>query len=279
MLKLLILVVVICIIAAILKSVLSAVGEIILGIIGIALIIAAIVFLGPIILGLLPHLLKLIPWILLILAVLFVLGCIFALVEKRRYRSHMKRLDQLGIDQMDDATEDWKRMDDLGMVETTASGYVVSISFYKNVIKHIGQEPVLTMDEFKQHCAACASQFQVSLVTPFLEFLQKKKLLYQFHLSSGEVRILSKAMMKQCADLFLKEGAATEDQFARICENAGLFHEFPKDGQRLVCLYLDEMVSCGKFEKVQLNKAGVYLYKSKEQRPDSNLVRREISLD
>lgn len=279
MLNLLILIIVICVIVAILKSVLSALGEIILGIIGIAIIIAAIVFLGPIILRLLSHLPKFLPWILIILAGLFVLGCIITLAEKLRYRAQLERLDQLGIDKIGSAPETWKKKSELGLVETTSSGYVISISFYKKVINHIGRTSTLTMCEFEQHCVTCASQFQVSFAPPLLEFLQKKELLFQFSLSNGETCLLSKSIMERCEDLFLKEGAATEDEFVQICERTGLLDEFPQDGRRFVAFFFAHMLSCGKVQKVELNDLGDCLYVAKTQRQNSNMVRREISID
>ena len=279
MLNLIILVVAVCILIGILKAVLNAVGEVILGIVGIAVIVAAIVFLGPILLKLLSYLPKLIPWILIILAALIVLGCAVTLVEKRRYRPQLDRLDHLGIDRMDSALEDWKKMSELGLVETTSTGYAISISFYKRVISKIGQAPTLTVEEFEQDCATCADCFQAAFSSPLLEFLQRKALLFEFPLYNGETILVSKPFMKSCEDLFLKEGAATEDEFAQMCGRAGLLRVFPQDGRQFVSFFLAHMLSCGKVKKVALDELGDFLYVAENQRQDSNMVRREINLD
>lgn len=279
MLNLIISIIVICIVIGILKAVIDALGKIILGIIGIALIIAAIVFLGPPLLKLLSFFPKLLPWILVILAVLIVLGSIATFLEKRHYRAELKRLDELGIDSAGSVSNDWEKMKRSGLIEVTSSGYAVSISFYKRVIKRIGQTTILSIAEFKEHCSSCAIRFQESLTTPLLKFLYEKSLLFQFSLSNGQVYILSKSFMDRCESLFLTTGAATECEFEQICNQANLLCKFPLESRNFARFFLNYLISCNKIYTVDLDGSNDRLYIAKKQQQDSSFVRREITLD
>ena len=272
MLNLVILFIVICVIIGIVRAILP----VILGLIVVVGAIAVIIFFGPIILS---WILSLLPILLAILAVLFLLGCVITLVEKCRYRSQLKKLNQFGILKLDSAPADWQKLNNLGWVEIIPSGYVVSIKFYKDVLKHIEPTPTLTLSQFEQYCLSCAKEFQLNFIAPLLDFLQRKEFIFKFQLNNGELCLLSRSIMSKFEDLFLKEGAATKDEFTQICEHSGLLYQLPQNGQGFVLFFLKYMISHDKIQKVELSELDEYLYVSKNQSKDSKLIRREISLD
>lgn len=272
MLNLLILFIVICVIVGIVRALLP----VILGVIIIAVVAAVIISFGPMILSLI---LSLLPILLVILAVLFLLGCVITLVEKCRYRSQLKKLNQFGILKLESAPADWKKLNNLGWVEIIPSGYVISIKFYKDILKHIEPVSTLTLSQFEQYCLSCAKQFQLIFVAPVLDFLQRKEFIFKFQLNNGELCLLTRAIMNKFEDLFSREGAATKNEFIQICEHSGLLYQLPQNGQGFVPFFLKYMIAHDKIQKVELSELGEYLYVSKNPCKDSKLIRREISLD
>lgn len=272
MLNLLFLFIAVCIVIGIIRALLP----VIIGVIIVGVAIATIIYFGPVILS---WIISVLPILLVLLAALFLLGCVITLVEKQRHRSKLKKLDQLGIEKIDSAFADWQKMNDRGWVEITPSGYVISISFYKNMVKSIGTASLLTVDKFRQYCLSNAKDFRINLVVPLLEFLQNKGLIFPFQLNNGEFCLLTKSLMSRAEDLFSKEGAATENEFMQICEYSGLLSELPQNDQGFVPFFLNYMLSCGKLQKIELNELSENLYVSNSRCKDSKLVRREISLD
>lgn len=272
MLELIIFFAVICFIIGILKAIWDALKDIILGILGIGIIIAAVIFLGPLVLAWLPLLLV-------IFVALVVLGGMITLLERWKYRSKLKELNKHGMDKITVSSDAWQKPEELGLVEIIPAGYVVSVAFYKKVMNQIGRTSTLTRDGFERYCVKCAKQFQIVYIGPFLEFLQKKNLLLPFSLSDGETYYLSKPFVTDCKNLFLKEGAATEEEFTQVCADADIAHELRQENRRLAAYILKHMLSCGEIQKVELSDLGDSLYVAKNQSRDSKMTRREISLD
>ena len=75
MLKLILLFLVICFAIGVLKAIFDALKDVLLGILGIGIIIAAVVFLGPLFL-------KALPWILIIGFGLLVLGALISVYDR-----------------------------------------------------------------------------------------------------------------------------------------------------------------------------------------------------
>lgn len=279
MLEILILVVVICVVIGVAKAIFSALKEVLLGILGIGIIIAAIVFLGPVILSVLPLLLSLLPWIFAILVGLFILGCIISLFEKAKYLPQLEWLRKRGIDKISAASEDWSRPSELGLVETTSNGYVVSTPFYRKVVGKIGRESALTRNEVARYCSQSAAQFQLIYLDPLLDFLCAKNALVPFTTSKGEILYLSESFLKECKNLFLNEGAATQDEFAQICKNSFVMQEFQQEIEGLAAFILELMLSSEEVQEIYLPDLGEQLYVATKQQSNSKMTRREINLD
>ena len=152
--------VVICIGLGILKAIWDALSEVLLGLLGLGIIIAAVVFLGPLALGLLgaaiPVILALLPFGLALLAALWVLGCVLRFFQGLKYRGRVRTLKKLGIDKMNGSEEMWARPEALGQVARTRDGYVVSMAFYKKVVRQLDRMSVLTERDLSICCARCA---------------------------------------------------------------------------------------------------------------------------
>lgn len=279
MLEILILFVVICLVIGIIKAIFDALKDVILGILGIGIIVAAIVFLGPVILSALPVLLSFLPWIFAILAGLFILGCIISLFEKAKYRSQLEWLRKRGIDKISASSEEWSRPKELGFVETTSSGYVISTSFYKKVVEKIGRKSALTQNEVSICCAQSAPQFQIIYFVPLFDFLCAKNSLVPFTASKGETLYLSEPFVKKCEKLFLNEGAATQNEFALICKNSFATQEFQQKSQELAASILRHMLSSGEVQEIDLPDLGEKLYVATKQQSNSKMTRREINLN
>lgn len=90
-----------------------------------------------------------------------------------------------------------------------------------------------------------------------------------------EQRYLTGTFVTGCEALFLKEGAATKQEFAQ----ADAVRRLGLSGRRLASLVLERLLARGEVEKVELADLGEDLYVAKNQRSDAKMTRREISLD
>ena len=290
MLEIIIIFFVICFVIGLLKAIWDAFKEVILGILGLAIIIAAVVFLGPIILSALPVLwgglvslvpiiLSALPVILLVLAALFILGCIGSFIEKQKYRSQLKWLEKRGIENISASQVDWSKPAELGYVETTAAGYVISTAFCKRIINKIGRTGTLTQSAFGEYCTQSADQFQMQYIYPLLMFMQKKGMLFPFSTSSSETYYLSEPFVSDCKKLLLTEGAATKDEFTQLCRTSDVTRELHKESNALAIFILNLMLSQSEVEEIELSESGDQLYVAKNQTASSKMTRREVSLD
>ena len=283
MLTILLYVVIAIVIISIIATLLRSLGEFLLGIMGIGIILAVVVFLGPLIWGVVTKLFYLVldflPLTLVLVVGLAVLGFILEAAEKRKYRVQSQRIDQLGIEKIEGNTDLWKKMESLKLVELTAHGYAVSTAFYKKIVNSLENEYVLSQKGLEQHCVSCARQFQTSYLPHFSDFLQKKLVIFEFRSSSGESHFLSQAMMHRCENLFSYEGAATVGELLEAFRCAGILQYFPKDEKRITEFILSALLHQGKAQKIELDHLGEILYVSKQKRDDSKMVRREITVD
>lgn len=94
-----------------------------------------------------------------------------------------------------------------------------------------------------------------------------------------EQRYLTGTFVTGCEALFLKEGAATKQEFAQVCAQADAVRRLGLSGRRLASLVLERLLARGEVEKVELADLGEDLYVAKNQRSDAKMTRREISLD
>ena len=276
--------VVIAIIAiSIIATLLKFVGEFLLGIIGIGIILAAVIFFGPLIWSVVTRLFSLVldflPLILALLVGLAILGAVAEAKEKRKYLAQSKKINQLGIDKIENGIEAWKNMANLNLVELAPDGYVVSTDFYKRVANSLGNIDVLSLSELGRYCTSCTSHFQVSYMPQFSDFLQKKSIIFKFRLTGGEACFLTQTMMHKCEKIFLQEGAATKEELLVVFRHAGILRYFPKDEGRITEFFLTTMVLQEKAKRVELDDLGDTLYVSTEKRNNSKMVRREITLD
>ncbi len=283
MLEIIIFFVVICIGLGILKAIWDALSEVLLGLLGLGIIIAAVVFLGPLALGLLgaaiPVILALLPFGLALLAALWVLGCVLRFFQGLKYRGRVRTLKKLGIDKMNGSEEMWARPEALGQVVRTRGGYVVSMAFYKKVVRQLDRMSILTERDLSICCARCAKRFQAAYIRAFLDLLQKEGQLLPYSGQGEEQRYLTGTFVTGCEALFLKEGAATKQEFAQVCAQADAVRRLGLSGRRLASLVLERLLARGEVEKVELADLGEDLYVAKNQRSDAKMTRREISLD
>ena len=253
------------------------------GHLGLGIIIAAVVFLGPLALGLLgaaiPVILALLPFGLALLAALWVLGCVLRFFQGLKYRGRVRTLKKLGIDKMNGSEEMWARPEALGQVARTRGGYVVSMAFYKKVVRQLDRMSILTERDLSICCARCAKRFQTAYIRAFLDLLQKEGQLLPYSGQGEEQRYLTGTFVTGCEALFLKEGAATKQEFAQVCAQADAVRRLGLSGRRLASLVLERLLARGEVEKVELADLGEDLYVAKNQRSDAKMTRREISLD
>ena len=272
MLEIIILLFAMCLIIGVLKAIWDALKDVILGILGIGIIVAAVIFLGPIVLSALPI-------IIVILIALFILGCIISLFQKLKYGSQIKELDQVGIKKLSEPIDVWKTPKKLGLVEVTASGYVISSQFYKRIIKKFNQEAIVTDDTFQKHCLQVATSFQVDNATPLLNHMRSQGLLVLLQENGPENRYLSQQIVMDCERVFELEGAATESEFSAICKTMPICSKIPVKAEILAKTILNHVVAQGVSHKVELPDLGEELFVSDKSKDNSKLVRREISLN
>ena len=272
MIELIILLFVICFIIGILKTIWDALKNLILGILGVAIIIAAVVFLGPIALGALPV-------ILVILAALFLLGCIMSIWTRLKYGPQLRKLDQSGIVKLTNSPEDWEEADRLGLVKVTGSGYVVSNRFCKNVTKKADRKRVVTMDTFGECCQRVAPAFQPNCAAPLLEYMVDQGILVPLRNYKGQPQYLSQGIVKKCERLLEAEGAATESEFSTICKSAHICFGFRVEPELIAAVVLKHLEGQGAVHKVRLTDLNEDLFVSNTVKSDSKMVRREISMD
>lgn len=231
-----------------------------------------------------PLIIKLLPYIIAIFAICFVIHAISSssAFVKKRANAYLKKLDSKGIDQPEITPkyeESFKWIKENGYAESFLSDYFISIKFYEKVVHCLEQNQKMSQTEFQNCCIDFAPQFSVKYTDLFVKFLQDKKLLLSFPLpNEGKYYYISASAVQKCEQMFEKEGAATADTFAEICE--GLLNDpsLHKKCFPLAKLILENMHSRNMLHKVD-PKEGEVLYVSKNPREDSKMVRREISMD
>lgn len=283
MFEIVIFLVAICFIMGILKAIWDALKDIILGILGIGIIVAAVVFLGPILLSIVgafgPIVLSALPVIPVILIALFILGCIISFCEKLKYASQSRELNRIGMKKISGSLEVWKKLEKLRLVEITDSGYVISDRFYKRIIKKTNQEKIVTVDTFQDYCLQAASSFQADNTISLLNHMKSQGFLVLLQEGGLKKRYLSQRITKECEHLFELEGAATESEFSAICEASSICSEISVKPEILAKTILNHAVSQGTAHKVDLSDLDRELFVSDKSKSSSKLVRREISLD
>ena len=283
MMQILIFVLIVCFILGVLKAIWDAIGDIILGLIGIAAIVAAVIFLGPPVLSLLGTLIGLLPvvlpWVVIIFIGLFILGLLIQIVNKIRYGAQMKTLNQRGMDTFSGPIENWNELRKIHQVDFTTSGHLISVAFLKKLTVKLSSVTNLPRSQLISYCQQCAPQFQTVFITPLINYLWAQQLLLPLSLGSGETSYLTQPFVDRCEKLFLSEGAATKKEFAEICASSPATGELRKDSGALAGAILERMLNAGTVEKVHLEELGNDLYVSKKRSIPMKMVCREISLD
>lgn len=272
MLKLILLFLVICFVIGVLKAIFDALKDVLLGILGIGIIIAAVVFLGPLFL-------KALPWILVIGIGLLVLGGVISVYERQKYKIQLQELDWYGIEQISYAPEAVGRLEKWKLVETTASGYVISASFCRRLCNTLNGMPALREQEIIACCFQCARQFREIYHNQLIEYFQKKGFLVPFSASNGQVYYFPEGFLRRFEELLIREGAATKTEFSQVCKEAGLSAGIREKDDIVAEFILNNMASRQKAKKVELTELGECLYVSQKQRKDSKMTREEITLD
>lgn len=272
MLSIIIFLFVICFFIGILKAIWDAFKDIILGILGIVIIIAAIAFLGPLVLAALPL-------ILMVLVALFILGCIISFWTKLKYGSQLRGLDRIGIAKISGSSDDWKQPKDLGFVVITSSGYVISNRFRKCVTEKTDQRKIVTVDTFRECCLQVAPSFQPDNTAPLLRYMESQNFLVPLQEYRQEKRYLSHGIVYNCARLLETEGAATKAEFSAICKASPVCSNIPVNPEIIASTILNYMVTQGDAHKVELSDLNENLFVSNKAKSNSKMVRREISMD
>ena len=272
MLEIIIFLFIIFLVIGILKAIWDALKDVILGILGIGIIIAAIVFLGPIVLSVWPVIIA-------VLVALFILGCIISFFQKLKYGKQVKELDQIGMKKLSESSSAWEEPKKLGLVEMTASGYVISSRFYKRIIQELNKEMIVTADIFQKHCLRSAASFQTENTTPRLNHMRSQDVLVLLQENGIRKRYLSQKAALDCEHVFELEGAATETEFSAICETMSICSKISVKPEILAKTILNYAVAKKVAHKVELPELGEELFVSDKSKSNSKLVRREISLD
>lgn len=268
-------------------AIIYALKDLILGLIGIAAIVAAVVFLGPPILTfilqllalVLPFLPYLIGGILVLVGGILVLALVGYISNRIKYGSRIAELNSLGIVDQSYFSKDTNALQQMGKAQATADGYIISSKFYSNLTWRIGQTHILSQDGISDYCCRCASNFQANYLSPLLTYLCEKEVLFLFPLRNNAYCYLSRTFVEKCEDLFDKEGAATHQELVHIFELSPVTTALRQESNNLVAFILEYLLSSGKAEKIWLSDSGEDLYVSKNSKSDSKLVRHEISLD
>lgn len=263
---LLLIILILCIIAF------PALRDLLLGIVGIIIIIAAICILGPIVIGFLP----------IILGILIPLCVISYIYAKQKHHSRIKWLNARGIEQIPNTMgnlDAWKDAADMGFAILAEEGYVISPKFRNQVMKKAEHHGVFMCATFQQFCAQSANAFQSVYMRPFLSFLMKEEQVFPIALSNGETIYISPSFVAQCRELFEKEGAATMAEFSQCCEELVAPHGFRQYSWGLAEFIISKMLSAEEIQSVDLPDQGECLYVAKKQRADSKMTKVEITLD
>lgn len=230
-----------------------------------------------------PLVIKLLPYIIFILATYFVIHAISnsSIFMKKRAYSYLKKLDNKGVDQPEitpkyESAFKWIKENEYA--EFFLHNYIVSIKFYKKVIYYLDQKHEMSKTDFQNCCVECAPQFSVKHTDLFAEFLHHKKLLFPFLPPNEEkAYYISTKLIKECEYMFEKKGAVTEDEFAEICK--GLFHDpfLRKKRSQLAATILKDMHSRSVLHIVNLDNVDLYI--ANNQKADSEMKRVLINLD
>lgn len=275
-------IIIIWIILGLIYVVIEFIKDHIEAIIGIVVIILAI----AVIRVFLPIIAPLIPYAIPIFAIYIIVRAINNCAMKERASSYLKWLEGIGIDQPEVTPEyekvfQWIKKQ--GYVETFLSDHIISVSFYEKIRYYFDQKQEMSDAEFQKCCFDAAPQFRSEYIKPLLEFLQGKKIIFQFStLGEGKYHYVSTKLLRECKCLFEDEGAATEDEFSEICGKILLTPFLKKERSRLARIILEDMHSGGLARRVNLRSEefkNVNLYIAKNQKSTSKMKKVIINMD
>lgn len=210
--------------------------------IGLAVIIAAVVFLGPPIWNflkpflisalsaiwsflksvpsfVLPFLKWVIPFLPYVLGAILVLALVVYIYNRIRYGAKIAELNRLGIESQSYFAEDVDALKKIGAAEVTEDGHIISRIFCRHVTSELQRRKVLHEDDIQNCCFSCAPRFQAMYLLPLLSYLGQQEVLFPFPDVDNPHSYLSQPFVKKCEELFEKEGAATRRELINICEN------------------------------------------------------------
>lgn len=219
------------------------------------------------------------PFLPYILGGILVLSLGVYISNRIKYGAKIAELNRRGIEISSYFGTDAEALVRIGEAKATADGYIISSKFYRSMTGGISQAKILSQDEIRDYCLRYANKFQVLYLQPLLAYLYQQKACFPFPGENNAHSYLSQGFVRECTDLFEKEGAATRKDLIRVFENSPVTDALRQEGSGLATFILDYLVLSGQAEKIKLSNSGENLYVTKNLQSGSKLVRREISID
>lgn len=251
----------------------------------IALVILLILFLPkvwPYILSGLQNALSAWPVLLMILACFGV----YRYVRFKRSQEFIAWIDSIGIAKGDKVAVSQKILDIAekgGSITKLCRGHILSTGFLKLVLNWLDQPIVVSEEILQDACQQFAPDFQSEYSKILLDFFSDAdQLLLILNGDTTDVSdklYVSSSLKESYIALFEEAGAATEDEYANLCEALDTSSAISLDPGAVAVTLLDYMVSKGITKKIELKDSGDTLFVSAITDGGTNLVRREISLD
>jgi len=246
--------------------------------IGIVLIVLSIV----VIRALLPIIAPLIPYIILMLMIYIIVRAMINSAMKKKAYSYLEWLGDVGIGKPK-ITPEYKKvfkwLKKQGYIEPFLwSDYIISVKFYEEIMSYFNQKQEILDSEFQNICLSIAPRFCIEYTETLLDFLQRKKFIFQFSpVGEEKHHYISTNILKECEQMFEIQGAATEDEFTEICGKILTTPYLRKKRSRLARDVLQDMYSRGVVEIVDLKDMDLYI--AKNQKQNSKMKKVIINMD
>lgn len=214
-----------------------------------------------------------------LLIVLISIGA-YQIAKRKRAQEFVLWIDRVGIAKKSELSVKQGIIDfaeKKRAITVLESGQILSMGFYNQVLHGLDQPLVVSKELFQNSCRQFAPDFQSDYTVILTNYISSEGKILP--ISGTDDVYLSNSLKDTYIELFKKQGAATESEFADTCKAFDTGSTIIPDPQAIAATILSYMHSKGVIDRVPLQEIGETLFVSKMTNRGSNLVRKEIKLD
>lgn len=165
-----------------------------------------------------------------------------------------------------------------GALEQIDANYVIFSGFYKKVVERTSKRKNLFENDLLQAAQQINRQFPEKYLPVLTRYMERKGTLLSCGTIKGENCYITSRPIQAYNNLFQKEGAATESEFAGICKAHEEISELNGKSKQIARGVLRHLAESGEAARTELDELDDTLYVTKKS-GSSNLKRVEIHMD